>query len=159
VPRELLLSHASEEAALLAEALSSHSGHAVEIKTNVRADRARFLELAQKNAQAALASRLASNQTMRERFEAVRDLRELGETPRRLECFDISHTLGEATVASCVVYGPEGAEKSSYRRFNISGIEPGDDYGAMRQALERRYQRLQAGEGALPDVLLIDGGK
>jgi len=159
IPRELLTSHALEDAALLADALSTHAQHPVEIKANVRGDRARFLELAQKNALAALTARLASNQTMHERFEALRDLLELGETPQRLECFDISHTLCEATVASCVVYGPEGAEKSSYRRFNIAGIEPGDDYGAMHQALERRYKRLQAGEGALPDVLLIDGGK
>jgi excinuclease ABC subunit C len=159
IPRELLTSHALEDAVLLADALGTHAQHPVEIKANVRGDRARFLELAQKNAHAALLARLASNQTIRERFEALRDLLELGETPQRLECFDISHTLGEATVASCVVYGPEGAEKSSYRRFNISGVEPGDDYGAMRQALERRYKRLQAGEGMLPDVLLIDGGK
>jgi excinuclease ABC subunit C len=159
VPRELLLSHEPEDAQLLAELLTAQSERMVEIKTHVRSDRARFVELAQKNAQAALAARLASNQTVRERFEALRDLLELGETPHRLECFDISHTLGEATVASCVVYGPEGAEKSNYRRFNITGIEPGDDYGAMRQALERRYKRLQAGEGVLPDVLLIDGGK
>jgi excinuclease ABC subunit C len=96
---------------------------------------------------------------MRERFESLRDLLELDETPHRLECFDISHTMGEATVASCVVYGTEGPEKSQYRRFNITGIEPGDDYGAMHQALERRYRRIQAGEGALPDLLLIDGGK
>jgi len=159
IPRELLVSHALEDAALLADALSAHANHPVEVKSNVRGDRARFLELAQKNAQAALAARLASNQTIRERFEALRDLLELGETPQRLECFDISHTLGEATVASCVVYGPDGAEKSAYRRFNIAGIEPGDDYGAMRQALDRRYKRLQAGEGVLPDILLIDGGK
>jgi excinuclease ABC subunit C len=159
VPRELLVSHALEDAALLSDALSTHANHPVEVKSSVRGDRARFLELAQKNAQAALAARLASNQTIRERFEALRDLLELGETPHRLECFDISHTLGEATVASCVVYGPEGSEKSAYRRFNIAGIEPGDDYGAMRQALERRYKRLQAGEGMLPDILLIDGGK
>jgi len=159
VPRELLLSHPLEDAALLADALSTHANHPVDVKSNVRGDRARFLELAQKNAHAALAARLASNQTIRERFEALRDLLELGETPQRLECFDISHTLGEATVASCVVYGPDGAEKSAYRRFNIAGVEPGDDYGAMRQALERRYKRLQAGEGMLPDILLIDGGK
>jgi excinuclease ABC subunit C len=158
VPRELIVSDASDDADVLAEALSAQSAHPVEIKAQVRSDRARFVELAIKNAQAALAARLASNQTIRERFEALRDLFELGETPRRLECFDISHTLGEATVASCVVYGPEGPEKSQYRRFNITGIEPGDDYGAMRQALDRRYKRLQAGEGALPDVLLIDGG-
>ena len=159
VPHELILSAAPDDALALAEMLSAQAEHAVEIKTHVRTDRARFVELALKNAQAALVARLASNQTMRARFEALRDLLELGETPQRLECFDISHMLGEATVASCVVYGPEGAEKSHYRRFNIAGIEPGDDYAAMHQALERRYRRLQAGEAALPDILLIDGGK
>jgi excinuclease ABC subunit C len=158
-PRELIVSHSLPDAALLSEVLSGQSGHGVEVKDSVRAERARFLELARKNAEAALAMRLASNRTMHERFEALRDLLELDETPHRLECFDISHTMGEATVASCVVFGPDGAEKSQYRRFNINGVEPGDDYGAMRQALERRYRRQQAGEGKLPDVLLIDGGK
>lgn len=159
VPHELIVSHAFDDAVLLAEVLTENSAHVVEIKSSVRAERARFLELAQKNADAALAAHVASNQTMRERFEALRELLGLDETPRRLECFDISHTMGEATVASCVVFGPEGAEKSQYRRFNISGITPGDDYAAMHQALERRYKRLQAGEGVLPDILLIDGGK
>ena len=159
VPRELLLSERPDDCEALAEMLSMQAGRNVELKANVRTERARFVDLALKNAQAALLARLASNQTMRERFESLRDLLELGEVPQRLECFDISHTMGEATVASCVVYGPEGPEKALYRRFNIAGIEPGDDYGAMRQALERRYRRLQAGEGHLPDVLLIDGGK
>jgi excinuclease ABC subunit C len=159
VPHELIVSHELEDAALLAEVFGTQSAHAVEIKSSVRSERMRFLELAQKNADAALAARLASNQSMRERFESLRDLFELGETPQRLECFDISHTMGEATVASCVVYGPDGPEKSQYRRFNIAGIEPGDDYAAMRQALERRYKRIKAGEGRLPDILLIDGGK
>ncbi|MEP6484246.1 MAG: excinuclease ABC subunit UvrC [Rudaea sp.] len=159
VPRELIVSEHPEECELLVEMLTTQTGHAIEIKANVRTERARFVELAIKNAQAALAARLASNQTMRERFESLRDLLELGETPQRLECFDISHTMGEATVASCVVYGSEGPEKSQYRRFNIAGIEPGDDYAAMHQALERRYRRIQAGEGTLPDILLIDGGK
>ena len=159
VPRELLLSDRPDDCEVLAEMLSAQAGHNIELKANVRSDRARFVDLARKNAEAALHARLASNQTMRERFESLRDLLELGETPKRLECFDISHTMGEATVASCVVYGPEGAEKALYRRFNIAGVEPGDDYAAMRQALERRYRRLQAGEGSLPDVLLIDGGK
>ena len=159
VPRELLLEHALDDAALLAEALGTQSGHEVEIKHSVRAERARFLELAAKNADAALVARLASNENQRERFEALRDLLGLDEVPKRLECFDISHTMGEATVASCVVYGPDGPEKSQYRRYNIAGIEPGDDYAAMRQALERRFARAQAGEGVLPDILLIDGGK
>ncbi|MGH8089957.1 MAG: excinuclease ABC subunit UvrC [Rudaea sp.] len=159
VPRELLFSDAPDEADLIAAALSEQAGHMVEVKSQVRGGRAHFVELARKNAQAALAARLASQQTIHERFESLRELLELGDTPQRLECFDISHTMGEATVASCVIYGPEGAIKSAYRRFNISGIEPGDDYAAMRQALERRYKRLQAGEGVLPDILLIDGGK
>jgi len=184
VPAEVIVSHAPDDAAPLTEALAVHAGHAVEIKASVRSDRARFLDLARRNADAALASRLASRQTLLSRFEALRDLLELDETPQRIECFDISHTMGEATVASCVVFGPEGPEKSQYRRFNITGITPGDDYAAMRQALERRFRRssvaasaalaqesgdapaLAAPEAArpplmsrLPDLLLIDGGK
>jgi len=141
VPRELIVEEALEDAELLAQAFSEQAGHEVAIKHAVRAERARFLELAGKNADAALAARLASNETQRERFEALRELLGLDEAPRRLECFDISHTMGEATVASCVVYGPDGPDKSQYRRYNITGVEPGDDYGAMRQALERRFRR------------------
>ncbi|WP_347262290.1 excinuclease ABC subunit UvrC [Rudaea sp.] len=175
VPRELLVEQALPDADLLAQAFTEQAGHEVEIKHSVRAERARFLELAAKNAEAALAARLASNETQRERFESLRDLLGLDEVPQRLECFDISHTMGEATVASCVVYGPEGPIKAQYRRYNITGIEPGDDYAAMRQALERRFRRAaQPGEGEgqgdvakaqaeertnLPDILLIDGGK
>ena len=157
-PGELILSHAVADQALLGEVLGEQAGYKVELKSSVRAERARFLELAQKNVEAALATRLVSNQTMRDRFEALRDLLDLGDVPQRLECFDISHTMGEATVASCVVFGPDGPEKSHYRRFNIAGITPGDDYAAMHQALERRYKRIAAGEGKLPDILLIDGG-
>jgi excinuclease ABC subunit C len=159
VPAELIVSHEPDDAVPLAEALCTHAGHTVEIKASVRGDRARFLDLTRRNAEAALTSRLASRQTLLARFEALRDLLELDETPQRIECFDISHTMGEATVASCVVFGPEGPEKSQYRRFNITGITGGDDYAAMRQALERRYKRIQEGEGRLPDLLLIDGGK
>jgi len=158
VPEELILNHVPDDAALIAEALGVHAGHRVELKTAVRADRARFLDIAVKNSAAALAARLASRQTLLARFEALRELLALDETPARIECFDISHTMGEATVAACVVFGPEGPEKSQYRRFNITGITPGDDYAAMRQALDRRYRRIQAGEGRLPDLLLIDGG-
>lgn len=159
VPEEIIVGQAGEEFEVLAEALATQAQRKVEIKTSVRAERARFLELAQKNALAALAARLASRQTVRDRFESLRELLELDETPARIECFDISHTFGEATVASCVVFGHEGAEKSHYRRFNIAGITGGDDYAAMHQALERRYKRLSAGEGIMPDILLIDGGK
>ena len=158
VPRELILAEAWPEIELLAELLSTQAGHGVELKTRVRGDRARFLQMAERNAQASLTARLASRQTLGTRFDDLQKLLDLSEPPKRIECFDISHTMGEATVASCVVFGPEGAEKSHYRRFNIAGITPGDDYAAMHQALTRRFRKVAEGEGARPDVLLIDGG-
>jgi excinuclease ABC subunit C len=158
VPREIILGEDIEDAALLSEMLAQQCGHAVEIKTRVRGDRAQFLQMAERNAQASLTSRIASRQTLGTRFEDLQNLLGLDEPPRRIECFDISHTRGEATVASCVVFGPEGPEKSHYRRFNIAGITPGDDYAAMHQALTRRFRKVAEGEGARPDVLLIDGG-
>jgi len=159
VPRELILGEPLADEAVLAEVLGAQAGHAVELKSRVRSERARFLQMAERNAQAALTQRLASRQTLGTRFEDLRRLLELPEPPRRIECFDISHTRGELTVASCVVFGPEGAEKSHYRRFNIDGITPGDDYAAMHQALTRRFRKVAEGEGAKPDVLLIDGGR
>jgi excinuclease ABC subunit C len=158
VPREIILGEDITDAALLSEMLAQQCGHAVEIKTRVRGDRAQFLQMAERNAQASLTSRIASRQTLGTRFEDLQNLLGLDEPPRRIECFDISHTRGEATVASCVVFGPEGPEKSHYRRFNIAGITPGDDYAAMHQALTRRFRKVAEGEGARPDVLLIDGG-
>jgi excinuclease ABC subunit C len=158
VPRELVLGEPVADQQMLAELLAQQSDHAVELKASVRGERARFLQMAERNAQASLTSRLASRQTLGTRFEDLRKLLELPEPPRRIECFDISHTMGEATVASCVVFGPEGAEKSHYRRFNIAGITPGDDYAAMHQALTRRFRKVAEGEGARPDLLLIDGG-
>ncbi len=158
VPRELILSEPIADQYLLAELLAQQSGHAVELKSSVRGDRAQFLQMAQRNARASLTARLASRQTLGARFEDLKKVLELDVSPRRIECFDISHTMGEATVASCVVFGPEGPEKSHYRRFNIAGITPGDDYAAMHQALTRRFRKVAEGEGAKPDVLLIDGG-
>ncbi|WP_243048919.1 excinuclease ABC subunit UvrC [Dyella sp. RRB7] len=158
VPRELILGETLPDQQILGEMLSGQSGHAVELKSSVRGERARFLQMAERNAQASLTARLASRQTLGARFDDLQKLLELDEPPRRIECFDISHTLGELTVASCVVFGPEGPEKSHYRRFNISGITPGDDYAAMHQALVRRFRKVAEGEGAKPDVLLIDGG-
>ncbi len=158
VPRELILGEAIADQDMLAELLTAQSGHAVELKSSVRGERARFLQMAERNAQASLTSRLASRQTLGTRFEDLRRVLEMEVPPRRIECFDISHTRGEATVASCVVFGPEGPEKSHYRRFNIAGITPGDDYAAMHQALTRRFRKVAEGEGAKPDILLIDGG-
>ncbi len=158
IPREIILGEAIADEQILGEVLAQQCGHAVEIKTRVRGDRAQFLQMAERNAQASLTSRIASRQTLGTRFEDLQNLLGLDESPRRIECFDISHTRGEATVASCVVFGPEGAEKSHYRRFNIAGITPGDDYAAMHQALTRRFRKVAEGEGVRPDILLIDGG-
>ncbi|MDQ3730744.1 MAG: helix-hairpin-helix domain-containing protein, partial [Pseudomonadota bacterium] len=107
----------------------------------------------------ALQARTASNASTHRRLEALQEELDLVVLPNRMECFDISHTMGEATVASCVVFDRSGPVTSEYRRFNIEDIGPGDDYAAMRQVLTRRYIRLKAGEGKLPDILFIDGGK
>jgi excinuclease ABC subunit C len=158
-PAEVVCDREPSDAVALAQMLSAQRDREVTLKWRVRGERARFVELASRNAEAALLARLASRQTLHSRFEALRDLLQLDETPQRLECFDISHTMGEETVASCVVFGPEGVQKQHYRRFNIRGVTGGDDYAAMRQALERRFKPLARGEGEAPDVLLIDGGR
>jgi excinuclease ABC subunit C len=157
-PTEIVLGQSIDDAALIEEVLGAIAGRRVQIKTSVRGERARFLELAQRNAQSALESELDSSAAQQRRRQALATLLELPTLPQRMECFDISHTQGEATVASCVVFGPDGAQRSQYRRFNIAGITGGDDYAAMRQALERRFRRGLA-EGVLPDLLFIDGGK
>ncbi|WP_295361473.1 excinuclease ABC subunit UvrC [Arenimonas sp.] len=156
-PREIVLSHAIADQELLAEVFSAQAGRKVEIKSAVRGERARYLELARSNAALALATEMSSSASQRARLESLRELLGLEATPARIECFDISHTMGEATVASCVVFDAQGPVRGQYRRYNISGITPGDDYAAMRQALERRFRR-GVEEGVLPDLLLIDGG-
>jgi excinuclease ABC subunit C len=158
VPRVVLLSHDLEDQELLAEALSQRAEHRVELLKPQRGDRVRLVEQALRNAQITLASQLRGEAVQRSRWQALTELLELDEPPQRIECFDISHTMGEGTVASCVVAGPDGPIKSLYRRFNIRGITAGDDYAAMRQVIERRFRRLQNEQAELPDVLLIDGG-
>ena len=159
LPAEILVSDMPDEQELLQQALSSQAGRKVTISRRLRGERARWLKLARSNAELALKSRLASDASARARTEALQKALNLEELPQRMECFDISHTSGEKTVASCVVFGHEGPIKADYRRFNISGITPGDDYAAMRQALTRRYTRLKNNEGPLPDILFIDGGR
>ena len=158
IPKAVVVSDPVPNASLLAEALRERSGHRVEITSGVRTQRARWLSMARDNARLALDSYLADKSNMLARCLDLQDALDLDELPRRLECFDISHSGGEATVASCVVFDQNGPLKSDYRRFNIEGIAPGDDYGAMRQALGRRYERLKSGDGVLPDILIIDGG-
>jgi len=159
MPPEVLVNIQPEERDFLETALTEQAGRRVAIRHRLRSERARWVEMAVHNAELALASRLGSRAGYTRRLESLRDALGLDEAPRRMECFDISHTRGELTVASCVVFDQEGPRKSDYRRFNIDGITPGDDYAAMQQALTRRYQRVQRGEVALPDVLFIDGGK
>ncbi len=159
VPQQILVSVEPEDKVVLEESLGLQAGRRVAIQSRPRGERARWLKMAQDNAALALASRLASAGNTRTRLEALQQALQLSEPPQRLECFDISHIQGEQTVASCVVFVDGAASKADYRRFNIRGITPGDDYAAMRQALERRYKRVLAGEGKLPDILLIDGGQ
>jgi|TARA_Y100000310_G_scaffold302131_1_gene339196 excinuclease ABC subunit C len=159
IPRELILSEKIEDRDVLTDALQTKAGSKVRIADSVRGYRARWVNLALTNARQSLGTHLADKQNIYARFEALQEGLSLDDLPQRLECFDISHSSGEATVASCVVFDTGGPVKSDYRRFNIDGINPGDDYAAMAQALSRRYTRIKSGEGALPDVLFIDGGK
>ena len=159
IPREILLSHDIDNRELLEEVLTGQAKHAVHISPNTRGERLKRVELAQTNAENTLKVKLANQQDLHGRFLSLGEALGRTEPPRRLECFDISHTMGEQTVASCVVFDRQGAVKSAYRRFNIAGIEPGDDYAALAQAVTRRYQRIKKGEFEAPDILLIDGGK
>ncbi len=159
IPSLILVSHPFEDQALIETVLKEQSGHKVEIRDKVRGERLRWLQMAQANAQTALLSRLSNKASVVERFEELQKALNMDTVPQRLECFDISHSSGEATVASCVVFDQSGPLKSDYRRFNIDNITPGDDYAAMHQALTRRYIRAAKGEGKLPDLLVIDGGK
>ncbi len=159
IPEEIIISHQPDDAEVIKLMLGQKLGKKIDIIHAPRSKRARWLEIAKKNVSTALKSKLATKAGLAQRFEALQEELNLEYMPARMECFDVSHTQGEATVASCVVFEQEGAVKSDYRRFNIEGIEPGDDYAAMYQALTRRYTRLKKGEGKLPDILFIDGGK
>jgi len=158
-PPEILAHLGREEADLLAAAMRELSGRRVRIIIGPRGERLQWLKMARVNAEQNLSRHLGSRALMSDRYAALRSVLGLAEVPERMECFDISHTSGEATVASCVVFDDSGPAKSEYRRFNIDGIQPGDDYAAMRQALTRRFRHLVQGEGKSPDLLFIDGGK
>jgi excinuclease ABC subunit C len=157
-PGEIVLDRDIEDRELLQEAFSIAAGKRVVLKCSVRGERAGYLDLASRNAALALATELGSHASQQARLESLRDLLGLAALPSRIECFDISHTMGEATVASCVVFDANGPARGQYRRYNIAGIGPGDDYAAMHQALERRFRKAVEENGTLPDVLLIDGG-
>jgi excinuclease ABC subunit C len=157
-PPEVLVSEKLEDAQALAEVLVARASHAVNLRRPARGLGVRWLDLNIENATQALRMRLAQREGAEEMLSALARELDLPELPARIECFDISHTGGEGTVASCVVFGRDGPLKKEYRRFNITGVTPGDDYAALRQALARRYTRIREGEYPAPDLLLIDGG-
>lgn len=158
-PPELLVDPMPADDAALVESLTARAERKVAIKTNVRGERRRWLDDARATLGQSLSAQLASRAGVEKRMTALAKALDMDSPPMQMACFDISHTQGERAVASCVVFEAGAPSKSAYRRFNITGIEPGDDYAAMRQALTRRFKRVQAGEAPLPDLLLIDGGK
>jgi excinuclease ABC subunit C len=158
-PSEIILDTEIEDRALLEAELGQRAGRKVGVRHRVRGDRQRWLEMSRTNAEQGLNLKVASNATVRRQFAALTEALELEDAPERLECFDVSHTSGEATVASCVVFNAAGALKSDYRRFNLKPAAGGDDYSAMAEALGRRYARVKKGEVPMPDVLFVDGGK
>ncbi|MBQ0214640.1 excinuclease ABC subunit UvrC [Proteus vulgaris] len=157
LPTEILLDFNLEDKVILSESISSIAGRKIQIQTKPRGDRARYLKLARTNAATALASKQVEQSTISQRYASLMSLLDMKEI-KRMECFDISHTMGEQTVASCVVFDMNGPLKSEYRRYNISGITPGDDYAAMNQVLTRRYGKSLE-ENKVPDIIFIDGGK
>ncbi|MGY2462924.1 excinuclease ABC subunit UvrC [Vreelandella sulfidaeris] len=159
VPNEVITSHPLDDSELIAEALTQHAGKRIRVTSQVRGYRAQWQQLAITNAEQQLASQLANQTQLTQRFTALQKALGLAETPQRLECFDISHSHGEATVASCVVFDHQGPRKSDYRHFRIEGVAAGDDYAAMQQALTRRLKRVKSGEAVAPDILIVDGGK
>ena len=157
LPGDILLDFNLPERELLSASLSERAGRRVTIQSKPRGDRARYLKLARTNAATALTTRLSQHSTIQQRLAALAKFLELDKI-NRMECFDISHTMGEQTIASCVVFDANGPLRSDYRRYNIEGITPGDDYAAMNQVLRRRYGKALE-EDKIPDVILIDGGK
>ena len=158
-PPDVLVPERPEDADWLEQSFSQRAGRKVRIGAPQRGSKVRLMQMARLTAEQGLSSHLAANATMRARLGELQRVLSLDQPPERLECFDISHTMGERTVASCVVFNAEGPLKSAYRRFNIEGVHPGDDFGAIRQAVSRRVARVKSGEVPAPDVLFIDGGK
>jgi excinuclease ABC subunit C len=158
-PPALIVTSEDADTDDLAAVLTEHAGRQVQIVTRPHAERRAWLEMAERNAAQALAQRAREQGTQEARLAAMREALGLPPSVQRIECFDVSHTQGELTVASCVVYDQYRMRPSEYRHYNIAGIQPGDDYAAMRDVLHRRYEKVARGEGVVPDLVLIDGGK
>jgi len=158
-PPALIVTSEDVDADELAAALTERAGRPVQLITRPQTERRAWLEMAERNAGQALAQRAREQGTQEVRLAAMREALGLPPSVQRIECFDVSHTRGELTVASCVVYEQYRMRPSEYRHYNIAGIQPGDDYAAMRDVLHRRYEKVARGEGVIPDLVLIDGGK
>ena len=164
IPGTLILNIEFDQPALVS-ALTEQCGHRINLIFQPQEPRRAWLEMAQKGAELSLARLLSEQGSQQSRTRALAEALALNmEDPQdlealRVECFDISHTMGEATQASCVVFHHHAMQNSEYRRYNINGITPGDDYAAMRQVLMRRYEKVANGDGVMPDIVLIDGGK
>ena len=158
IPKQMVFASTLSDEEAIADLLSSEAGYRVNFFKGAREEKRRYLELAQANAETALEAQYGEQKSVFARYLDLETALELDAPLQRMECFDISHTSGEQTVASCVVFNREGPLKSDYRRYNIEGITPGDDYAAMAQALKRRYKSVKEVQ-KIPDLLLIDGGK
>ena len=158
IPKQIVVPMALSEEASIVALLSEEAEHKVTVFKGARDEKRRYLQLANANAQNALDAQYIEKKSVHGRYLALEEALNWDEPIKRMECFDISHTSGQQTVASCVVFNREGPMKSDYRRYNIEGITPGDDYAAMAQALKRRY-KPGADEQKMPDILFIDGGK
>ena len=158
IPRQVLHNAESLDEKVLEEVLTNEAGYKVSLFTNTRGERAKLVDMANRNARIGLESKLAQKGTQLQRITALEKAIDNGSKVLRMECFDISHTSGQQTVASCVVFDREGPAKSQYRKFNIDGITPGDDYAAMNQALSRRFAKANDA-AVIPDILFIDGGR
>lgn len=159
IPRTVLTMKALEDGQVLADALTKKAGYKVEVTSQVRSARAKWQEMVEENTALALAAYVQSRKNESERIFELQQILDLDELPQRLECFDVSHTQGEATMASCVVFDSNGPVNSEYRRFRIKDVERGDDYAALYQAVERRFRRIQEEDGIVPDILIVDGGR
>lgn len=158
IPKQIVLSNTLSDEDAIADVLASETGHKVHFFKGAREEKRKYLQLAQSNAQTALDAQYSQQKSVFARYLDLEAALEVDTPIQRMECFDISHTSGQQTVASCVVFNREGPHKSDYRRYNIEGITPGDDYAAMAQALKRRYKSVKEVQ-KIPDLLLIDGGK
>lgn len=159
IPHQIIVDSELEDKFLLQEVLGKQAAHAVRIETQAKKLHQRWLRLAKVNATEAMNRQLSSRTRIENQFHLLQEFFKLESPPKRIECFDVSHTAGEATVASCVVFNEQGPVKSDYRRFNIKDITLSDDYAALKQVLLRRYSQLKLQDEKLPDVILIDGGK